>query len=99
MFGLFLIVNTSLIWRFVFKCLSLAIADRTASTLLTIEADGALERVIQGYALNTSNVSTSLLGPTVSFTALTTICKTESLLKCSSLNSYYKMSYVQRKGM
>ena len=99
MFGPFLIVNASLIWRLAFKCLSLVIANRTAFALLTIEVDGALERVIQGYALKTSKVGTSLFGPIVSFTTLTAICKIESLLKCLSFNSYYKMSYVRRKGI
>jgi hypothetical protein len=98
-FGLFLIVNASLIWRFAFKCLSSVIAKRTASALLTIDAEGALDRVIRGYALKTSNISTSPFGPVVSFTALTAIYKIESLLKFSSLNSCYKMSYVRRKGI
>ena len=74
-------------------------AKRTASALLTIDAEGALNRVIRGYTLKTSNISTSPFRPAVSFTTLTTICKIESLLKFSSLNSYYKMSYVRRKGI
>ena len=98
-FGPFLIVNASLIWRFTFKCLSSVIVKRTASTLLTIDAEGALDRVIRGYALKTSNIGTSPFRPAVSFTTLTTIYKIESLLKFSSLNSYYKMSYVRRKGI
>ena len=98
-FGPFLIVNASLIWRFTFKCLSSVIVKRTASTLLTIDAEGALDRVIRGYALKTSHIGTSPFRPAVSFTTLTTIYKIESLLKFSSLNSYYKMSYVRRKGI
>ena len=46
MFRLFLIVNTSLIWRLVFKCLSLVIADCTAFALLTIKVNSILKRII-----------------------------------------------------
>ena len=76
---------------------------RKAKALLltgdAIDAEEALDRVIRGYALKTSNISTSPFRPAVSFTTLTTIYKIESLLKFSSLNSYYKMSYVRRKGI
>jgi hypothetical protein len=96
-FGLFLIVNASLIWRFTFKCLSLVMAKRTASAFLIIEAKGALDRVIRGYALNINRVGTSPFGPAVSFTALTAIYRITCLSTCSSFNSCYKMSYVRRK--
>ena len=98
-FGLFFIVSASLIWRLAFKCLSSVIAVRTASALLIIEAEGALDRVIRGYALNISRVGTSPFGPAVSFTALTAICRITCLSTCSSFNSCYKMSYVRRKGV
>jgi hypothetical protein len=97
-FGLFFIVSTSLIWRLAFKCLSSVIAVRTASALLIIEAEGALDRVIRRYAPNTSRVRTSPFGPAVSFTALTAIYRITCLSTCSSFNSCYKMSYARRKG-
>jgi hypothetical protein len=97
-FGPFFIVSTSLIWRLAFKCLSSVIAVRTASALLIIEAKGALDRVIRGYALNISRVGTSLFGPAVSFTALTAIYRIACLSTCSSFNSCYKMSYARRQG-
>jgi len=96
-FGPFFIVNTSLIWRLTFKCLSSVITVRTASALLIIEAEGALNRVIRKYALNTSRVGTSPFGPAVSFTALTAIYRITCLSTCSSFNSCCKMSYARRK--
>jgi hypothetical protein len=98
-FGLFFIIKASLIWRLAFKCLSLAIAVYTASALLIIKAKEALDRVIRGYALNTSRVETSLFGPTVSFTALTAIYRITCLSMFSSFNSCYKMLYIRRKGV
>ena len=98
-FGPFFIVNTSLIWRLTFKCLSSVITVRTASALLIIEAKGALDRVIRGYTLNISRVGTSPFGLVVSFTALTAIYRIACLSTCSSFNSCYKMSYTRRKGV
>ena len=98
-FGLFFIVSASLIWRLAFKCLSLVIAVRTASALLIIEAERALDRVIRRYTLNISKVRTSPFGPAVSFTALTAIYRIACLSTCSSFNSCCKMSYARRKGV
>jgi hypothetical protein len=93
-FGLFFIIRASLIWRLVFKCLSLTIAVYTASALLIIKTKGALDRVIRGYTLNTSRVGTSPFGPIVSFTALTTIYRITCLSMFSFFNSCYKMLYI-----
>ena len=98
-FGPFFIIRASLIQRLVFKYYSLAIAVRTASALLIIKAEGALDRVIREYAPNTSRVGTKLFGPIVSFTTLTAIYRIICLSTCSSFNSYYSMSYARRKGI
>jgi hypothetical protein len=82
----------------VFKCLNLAITIYITSALLIIKAKGALDRVIRGYALNTSRVGTSLFRPTVSFTALTAIYRITCLSMFSSFNSCYKILYTRRKG-
>jgi hypothetical protein len=95
----FFIVSASLIWRLAFKCLSSVIAVRTASALLIIEAEGVLDRVIRGYALNISKVGTSPFGLAVSFTTLTAIYRIACLSTCSSFNSCCKMSYARRKGV
>jgi hypothetical protein len=98
-FGPFFIVKASLIWRLVFKCLSLVIAVYTAFTLLIIKAKEALNQVIHRYTLNTSRVETSLFRPAVSFTTLTTIYRIMCLSIFSFFNSYYKMLYIRRKGV
>jgi hypothetical protein len=97
-FGLFFIVRASLVWRLVFKCLSLAIAVYIASALLIIKAKGVLDRVIHGYTLNISRVETSPFRPTVSFTTLTAIYRITCLSMFSSFNSCYKILYTRRKG-
>jgi hypothetical protein len=81
----------------VFKCLSLAIAIYTASTLLIIKAKEVLDRVIHRYTLNTSRIGTSPFGPIVSFTALIIIYRITCLSMFSFFNSCYKMLYTRRK--
>jgi len=93
-FGPFLIVNIFLIWRFVFKYLSLIITKCITSTLLIINTKKILNYIIQGYIPKISNINTSPFRLVILFTILTTICKIKSLFKFSFLNSYYKILYI-----
>ncbi len=88
MFRPFLIVNTSLTCRFILSCRSLVIAIYTASALLTIDWDRALNYIIRGYTLKTSSVRTKPSGPAILFIALTTIYKINSLLIYLLFSSY-----------
>ncbi len=61
-----------------------------------IEGDRGESFVNRGYALNTSNVGTMLLGPVESFIALIAICRTISLFVDGS--SAVNISYALRRG-
>ena len=96
-FGLFHRLSTSFTYLFTYSSATCFITFTIALPRSVIVGEGLSETVIHRYVLNIRRVRISPSGPVVSFTVLTTICKTCYLAVFGS--SSVMISNARRKGI